>query len=181
MIYVALLRGINVGGNARVEMPRLKTLFESLGCTDVLTYINSGNVIFRDDMPADQLAPRIEHLIAQTFGFDVRVILRDLPGMEALNKSIPTEWANDTEQKTDVIFLWKDVDEPAILDKISTKPDIEDVRYLPGAILWHIAPRSNATRSSVAKLVQNPAYKYMTVRNVNTARKLYALMQTLQK
>jgi uncharacterized protein (DUF1697 family) len=46
MTYVALLRGINVGGNNKVEMKKLKTTFETLGFTSVVTYINSGNIIF---------------------------------------------------------------------------------------------------------------------------------------
>ena len=49
MTYVALLRGINVGGNNKVEMARLKKVFESLGFINVRTYINSGNVIFDTD------------------------------------------------------------------------------------------------------------------------------------
>jgi uncharacterized protein (DUF1697 family) len=49
MKYIALLRGINVGGNHKVEMKNLKALFESLGFSDVSTYINSGNVIFESN------------------------------------------------------------------------------------------------------------------------------------
>ncbi|MFT3751872.1 MAG: DUF1697 domain-containing protein [Paludibacter sp.] len=48
MIYVALLRGINVGGNNKVEMKKLKSTFELLGFTNVVTYINSGNIVFED-------------------------------------------------------------------------------------------------------------------------------------
>ena len=78
MTYLALLRGINVGGKNKVEMARLKTLFESIGCSDVRTYINSGNVIFTNGRVAARLRTSIEKAIAQEFGFDVRVVLRDL-------------------------------------------------------------------------------------------------------
>ncbi|KAA2291787.1 DUF1697 domain-containing protein, partial [Clostridioides difficile] len=48
MIYVALLRGINVGGNNKINMKQLKETFEQAGMLDVVTYINSGNIIFAD-------------------------------------------------------------------------------------------------------------------------------------
>ena len=71
MTYVALLRGINVGGHAKVEMPRLKQLFITLGCTDVMTYINSGNVIFSDGRTAKELSLLIEAAMLAEFGLAV--------------------------------------------------------------------------------------------------------------
>ena len=71
MTYLALLRGINVGGKNKVEMARLKTLFESIGCGDVRTYINSGNVIFTSNRVAARLRTSIEKAIAKEFGFHV--------------------------------------------------------------------------------------------------------------
>lgn len=71
--YAALLRGINVGGNNKVPMPRLKALFEELGHADVVTYIQSGNVVFRAKR-AD--AGAIERRITEVFGFDMAVVLR---------------------------------------------------------------------------------------------------------
>ena len=178
MVYVALLRGINVGGKSRVEMSRLKQVFAGLGCTDISTYINSGNVIFRDVMPAAQLAARIQHKIAQEFGFEVPVILRDLPAMQQLNEFIPASWTNDDQQRTNVLFLWDHINEASILTKIKTKPEIEDVRYTPGAIIWNTA-RKDITRGSASKLVQNELYPFITIRNLTTVQKLYALMRAL--
>jgi uncharacterized protein (DUF1697 family) len=71
--YAALLRGINVGGKNKVPMPQLKVLFEELGHADVVTYIQSGNVVFRATK-ADGAA--IEQQIRKVFGFDVTVVLR---------------------------------------------------------------------------------------------------------
>ena len=72
MVYVALLRGINVGGNSKVEMPRLKSTFERLGFTKVVTYINSGNVIFYDDARTSaQIVVDIEKGIQEYFGFAI--------------------------------------------------------------------------------------------------------------
>lgn len=180
MVYVALLRGINVGGNAKVEMPRLKALFERLGCSQVLTYINSGNVIFSDPRPAAALVPVIEAAIAQEFNLPVRVVVRDFANIALLNKEVPAEWTNDTEQKTDIMFLWDELDNEEIMKKIVIKPELDRVRYLPGALIWNVA-RPNVTRSGLMRVAGSPEYKLMTIRNVNTLRKLYALMSNIKE
>jgi uncharacterized protein (DUF1697 family) len=174
--YVALLRGINVGGKARVEMPRLKAMFEALGCEGVATYINSGNVIFRDGRPAAKLVSLIEAAIRKEFGLTVPVVLRDLAAIEKLCREIPAGWTNDSEQKTDVLFLWDEIDGPDIMKKITVKPEIENARYVAGALVWNIG-RRDVTRGSGVKLIQTDLYRHMTARNINTVRKLYALMQ----
>jgi hypothetical protein len=75
--YVALLRGINVGGRTRVSMADLRTLFLALGSEDVATYVQSGNVLFKAPLagPAE-LAPPIEEEIRRRLGLNVRVVVR---------------------------------------------------------------------------------------------------------
>ena len=98
-VYAALLRGVNVGGRAKVDMRELKRQFEDLGCADVRTYINSGNVIFRDRRGAAALTRLFEGELGR------RVAVRSLAQMEALCARSPDDWTNDEEQKTDVGFL----------------------------------------------------------------------------
>lgn len=179
MVYVALLRGINVGGKSKVEMARLKAVFEATGCQLVQTYINSGNVVFEDARDIDTLTPLLENAIAEQFGFTVPVVLRNLPTTQMLCSKIPKTWTNDSNQRTDVLFLWQSHDQPNIMDTIPHKPEIERVRYIEGAIVWNI-DRQNATRSSLTKLVGTNIYKFMTIRNINTVRKLRTLMEALQ-
>lgn len=176
--YVALLRGINVGGKTKVDMATLKEAFESdVGASSVKTYINSGNVVFRHRRGAARLATDVERAIRDRFGLDVPVLIRDLDNIRALcDDAIPDEWTNDKEQKTDVLFLWEEVDSPDVLEQIDWNPKIENVRYAPGAVIWNIA-RSNATRGKMVRLVGTDIYKKMTIRNVNTVRKLRELME----
>lgn len=176
MIYVALLRGINVGGNNKVEMAQLKVVFEALGGIDVRTYINSGNVIFKDERTVKVLEPLIEAAIEARFGFKVRIVLRDSQNIAMLCKEIPASWTNDTEQRTDVLFLWDEVDSADAMKQMVIKPEIENVRYLPGAIIWNIG-RQNVARGSGVKIIGTDLYKHMTGRNINTVRKLNQLMQ----
>ncbi len=177
MTYVALLRGINVGGKNKVEMKQLKAVFEEAGMTSVRTYINSGNVIFSSTMRARaRLAGLIADVIAQRFGFKIDVLVRDINSMRRVVEAMPTHWTNDKAMKCDVMFLWGDVDRPSILKQVQFKPEIEDVRFVPGAVLW-CADRKNVTRSGYMKLAGTPLYRRMTIRNCNTARKLLQLME----
>lgn len=173
--YVALLRGINVGGNAKVEMPRLKSVFEKCGCQNVQTYINSGNVIFDDSRLADKLAAQLAGAIQAEFKLSVPVVLRAEPNITMLAKKIPADWLNDKIQKTDVMFLWDEIDNQQILSKLSINPAYENALYLPGALVWNI-DRRHAVRGGIIKLIKTELYQKMTVRNINTVRKLARLM-----
>ncbi|MGZ6004758.1 MAG: DUF1697 domain-containing protein [Candidatus Saccharimonadales bacterium] len=176
MIYLALLRGINVGGKAKVEMARLKSCFEAIGCRQVSTYINSGNVIFEDKRSAKQLGGIVETAINQSFGLNVRVVIRQADNIRKLCQEIPDSWTNDSRQKTDVLFLWEEIDDRSILEKVKINPAIERVRYFSGALVWNIG-RADVTRGGGIKLIKSDFYRHMTARNINIVRKLDELMQ----
>jgi uncharacterized protein (DUF1697 family) len=177
-MYVALLRGINVGGKNKVEMKRLKETFERIGTTDVVTYINSGNIIFRDTKHTPkQLVTLLEKAIAEDFGFAVKVLIRDASNMQVVAKALPKHWVNDTTMKCDVMFLWEHFDNAKVLDSVTIKPDIDDVMYVPGAILWRV-DKSLVTRSGMMRVAGSELYKHMTIRNCNTVRKLHSLMSS---
>ncbi|HVF53713.1 MAG TPA: DUF1697 domain-containing protein [Actinomycetota bacterium] len=178
MVYVALLRGINVGGKNKVDMKQLKAAFEDVGMTSVRTYINSGNVIFSSTVRSrTRLAEALEGVIEKTFGFKVAVLVRDLKSMKAVVKALPKTWVNDATMKCDVMFLWDDVAKASVVEELTIKPDIEDVKYVSGALLWRV-DKKNVTRSGLMKLAGTPLYKRMTIRNCNTTRKLLELMET---
>ncbi len=179
--YVALLRGINVGGNSKVSMKDLKICFERLGFTDVKTYINSGNVIFLPaGKPAAKLTEIIEQGIKKHIGLDIRVVVRSLEQIEALCKKIPKVWTNDAISRTDVLFLWKEVDRPSVLSELVINKDVDHVLYIKGAIVWHF-DRKDYNKSKMHKFIGTFVYKNMTARNSNTTRKLYSLMSELNK
>ena len=176
MVYVALLRGINVGGSNKVEMKKLKAVFETAGMADVRTYINSGNVIFETKRrDRHGLVRDIEVAIGKRFGFHVKVLLRDINRLRSVVKAIPARWTNDAKTKCEVMFLWDDVAHPSVVKQLTIKPDIDDVRYASGSLIWRV-DRKHVTRSGMQKLVGTPLYKQMTIRNCNTTRKLLSLM-----
>ena len=177
MVYVALLRGINVGGKNKVDMKQLRAAFEEAGMTSMRTYINSGNVIFSSPSRSRaRLTKVLEDAIARTFGFKVDVLVRDLKSMRAVVKALPRTWVNDATMKCDVMFLWDDVARASVVKELPIKAEIEDRKYVAGALIWRV-DRKGVTRSGQMKLVRSPLYKRMTIRNCNTTRKLLELME----
>ncbi|MFA6213754.1 MAG: DUF1697 domain-containing protein [Candidatus Micrarchaeia archaeon] len=169
MRYVALLRGINVGGNRKVEMKRLKALFESLGYSGVSTYINSGNVVFESGKKHDGICKELALGMKKEFGFDIQTLVKTEKEMKGIADAIPKQWQNDSAQKTDVAYLFREIDSAKTIDGLPVKKEYIDIRYAPGAIFWNVE-RKNYNKSHLNKIISHPLYKMMTVRNVNTAR-----------
>jgi uncharacterized protein (DUF1697 family) len=177
MKYVALLRGVNVGGKGKVDMTELKAVFERAGMASVKTYINSGNVVFSSDTQDDtRLADILEAAILEELGTAVDVLVRDVHEIESIVGALPADWNNDAASRCDVLFLWDDANDPSVLDELDLDPAIEDVRYTPGAVIRRV-DRDKASRSRLTRVVGKPLYRRMTIRNCNTARKLLQLMR----
>jgi uncharacterized protein (DUF1697 family) len=172
-VYVALLRGINVGGNNILNMKALKDAFEKEGLSNVKTYINSGNIIFQS--PHIISAAYIEQLIQTYFAMNIKALLRSKYDFIELAHTIPMEWQNNADQKTDVLFLWEEIDHPDTLKLIIQNEKVDCIMYLPGAIIWHIE-KINYSQSGMNKFVGSNVYKQMTARNINTVRKLVEML-----
>lgn len=176
MRYAALLRGINVGGNNRVPMADLRTIAADLGWTGATTYINSGNLVF--DSPRTSgttLAHRLEHAIEEKLAVRCRALVLGAPAIREIATAIPPEWANDTDRKTDVVYLLDGISPADALATLEPRAGIDHTVTTPGALIWMVG-RKDATRSRLQRIVGTPLYQQSTVRNANTARKLAALV-----
>lgn len=171
MKYVALLRGINAGKNRRIEMKKLKILFESIGCTNVSTYINSGNVIFESNKNKPVIQREIESIYKKEFKFEIPTLIKTKQEIYKIAEAIPKEWKNDLKHKTDVAYLFPEIDSKKIIDELPIKKEYLDIRYVKGAVFWNI-DRKNYNKSRLNKIIGHKLYQLMTVRNVNTARYL---------
>jgi uncharacterized protein (DUF1697 family) len=169
--YIALLRGINVGKQRRVEMKRLKALFESWGYTKVFTYINSGNVIFESDQKRTDIRKKTETNLKKEFGFDIPTLVKTEQEIKNIANALPKEWQNDSTQRSDVAYLFPEIDSKKTLHKLPIKKEYIEVRYIKGAICWNIN-RKNYNKSQLNKLIGHKIYQLMTIRNINTARNL---------
>jgi uncharacterized protein (DUF1697 family) len=174
--YVALLRGVNVGGKSLVKMGDLKSCLEALGLDNVSTYIASGNVLFESaERDVAKLEKRIERAIEKRFELPVRVVTLDRTAYGRIVKAIPKSWAGDAGLRANVAFVRRGTDAKQVVRDLQPDPSVEEVKAVDGAILW--ATRRNALdRSVMRKLIGGAAYKELTVRNLNTTLKLQELL-----
>ena len=133
-------------------------------------------MIFEHGRARSGLQAAIEEAIEAEFGFAVSTVLRDLDEVQSLTKAIPAAWKEDASTRCYVMFLWDDVDDASVLDDLIIKDGIDDVKYVPGTVVWRVA-RNVLTRSGMMRLTSDDLYKQMTIRNVNTVRKLADLMR----
>ena len=179
-VFVALLRGVNVGGKNMISMKSLKESFEAIGFINVSTYINSGNVIFQSkETDPRKLERKIEQMLSSDYQLDSKVVVRSLAEMEKLVEALPRSWNGESGWRYNVIFLRHSIDSEKILAELPTKSDIEEIVYRPGALLWS-AQVSELTRTNMAKLSSRKIFQDMTVRNLNTTLKLCDLMEKSQ-
>jgi uncharacterized protein (DUF1697 family) len=179
--YVALLRGINVGGNNLIKMADLKACFEALGFGDVATYIQSGNVVFTAaESGADKLASRIEGALIAKFGGAASVFVRSRKQLQDIVARAPAGFgAQPARYRSDVIFLKPPLTAAAAMKSIVTKPGVDQAHGGAG-VLYFARLVSKATQSRLGKIVALPIYKSMTIRNWNTTTALLRLVDFRQ-
>jgi uncharacterized protein (DUF1697 family) len=176
--YVALLRGINVGGKNLIKMPALKACFEANGFEDVTTYIQSGNVLFASpETRASELADTIEEVLGQEFGYAATVVVRNRTQMRAILGRAPKGFgAEPAKYRYDVIFLKEPLTAKAAIKSVPTKPGVDEAHAGTG-VLYFSRLISKATQSRLSRIVSSPIYPSVTIRNWNTTTKLLGMME----
>jgi uncharacterized protein (DUF1697 family) len=131
-IYVALLRGINVGGHKIIKMDKLSSIFDSLQFNNVRTYIQSGNVIFEtNDQDPVMICEKIEAAIKAGTGFEIPVIIRSIEELEKVIKQNPfAETAISENESLYVTFLSQEPTAAALHKLESFRNESEDFRVL---------------------------------------------------
>lgn len=177
--YVALLRGINVGGNNIIKMTALKDCFESLGFKDVRTYIQSGNVLFRAAGSTQAgLTKRIETALSKSFNYKSRVVVRSQKQMKAIVAKAPKGFGSDQDTyRYDVLFLKEPLTAAKAMKSVSMKEGVDEAHAGKG-VLYFSRLDSKATQSRLNRIASMPVYQNMTIRNWNTATKLLNLMES---
>src|SRR5216110_2451509 len=172
--YVALLRGINVGGNNLIKMTALKACFEEQGFGDVATFIQSGNVLFssRGRAAASTMARKIEAALSAAFDYRATVVVRSHAEMRAIVARAPTGFGTDPDRyRYDVIYLMPPLTAAAALKIVPINPAVDQARAGAG-VLYYWRLIAQASRSRLSKIVATPIYKNVTIRNWNTTVKL---------
>jgi uncharacterized protein (DUF1697 family) len=175
--HVALLRGINVGGNNLIKMPALKVCFETNGFEQVRTYIQSGNVVFvSSETRTAALIDRIESMLAATFKYIPTVVVRSHKQMRAIVDNAPKGFgAEPAKYRYDVVFLKEPLTARMAMASVDTKPGVDEAHVGTG-VLYFARLTAKATQSRLNKIASSPIYPSVTIRNWNTTTKLRDLM-----
>ena len=176
-VYVALLRGINVGGKNLIKMAALRTCFEDNGFEDVTTYIQSGNVVFRTrESSSSQLSPRIEKILSATFPYEASLVLRTRAQMRSVVEKAPAGFGKKADRyRYDVLFLKPPLTAARAVKIVPTHPDVDEVAMGPGVLYWSRLS-SRVTSSRISRVAAMPIYQSMTIRNWNTTTALLRMM-----
>ncbi len=175
---ISLFRGINVGGHQQIRMAELKELHESLGLKDVVTYIQTGNVVFTsDDADQTQLSGRIEDGFAQKFGFHVTVMVRTAAQFDEIIKNNPFQNQPMKEPK------W------VLVQFLATRPAntaLEDLRqaysgpeefHIIGQEMYIYFPEGIGRSKLSNPLLEKKLRTTGTGRNWNTVLQLHKMIQ----
>ncbi len=176
MRYVALLRGINVGGNTMIKMGELRTLFEALGFEDVATYINSGNIAFNAGKKDSEaiIVTSIEAGIEKTLGKKIQVMLRTISAIHDILKANPFDGQFSSHKEMHVLFMKDEM--PADLQSQLLDQQTENERFaiIGREIYCHLklgVADSVLGKGFIEKKLKTP----ITARNWRTVQKLAEL------
>ncbi len=178
--YVALLRGINVGGKNLIRMPALKASFEELGLKDVQTYIQSGNVLF-EAARSDQakLTKQIEEALSKAFSYESRIVVRSRKQMKHVVTHAPEGFGSDpATYRYDVIFLKEPLTAVKAMKSVITKEGV-DQAFAGKGVLYFSRLISRASQSNLTRIITMPVYQSMTIRNWNTTTKLLHMLEAI--
>jgi uncharacterized protein (DUF1697 family) len=177
--HVALLRGINVGGNNIIKMTALKAAFEEMGVTDVVTYIQSGNVVFASKAAnKPKLTKTIEDALGKTFSYSALVVVVTADELARVVSEAPPGFGTlPARYRYDVLFVKPPLMAREALASVPTKPSVDEV-HAGGHALYFRRSIAKASESRLSRLVSMPLYKSLTIRNWNTTTKLLALLET---
>jgi uncharacterized protein (DUF1697 family) len=176
--WLALLRGINVGGRNRILMADLRTCFEDSGYTGVRTFIQSGNVVF-DTARSEREAVRssVERMLAEAFDYDATVELRDVAALQAVVASAPPGFGDDADTlHYDVLFLLHPLQPEEALEALTLREGI-DAAWTGPDVVYVSRVRAMAAKSGLSRIASHPSYQRITIRNWNTTTRLLALME----
>ena len=174
--YIALLRGINVGGRNKLPMRELTEVLKGLGLKNIKTYIQSGNIVFESGEEAElpSLAPRIKTAIRQSHGFEPEVILLSPEAFEEAIKANPYPEAEADPKLLHIFFLKSAPGNPALDLLAAIKRDNEEFALIGKYFYLHTP--DGIGRSKLAAGVEKALGVQVTARNWRSVQKIMALV-----
>ncbi len=174
--YVALLRGINVGGRNMVAMADLREAFEADGYEAVSTYIQSGNVLFESDAPRRSLEEDIEAVLERRFGVPLVVVVRPHAQLRNVVDRAPDGFGSEPDTyHSDVIFLKAPLSARQAMRVVELRQGVDQA--WPGTgVLYFARLSERRAQSRMSRIVSTPEYQRMTIRSWKTTTTLLSLL-----
>ena len=177
MEYVALLRGINVGGNNKVVMSELREQVEAAGFGHVRTYINSGNLLFEAEAPREDVAQAVEDILARHYDFPIRLAL--LTGQDYLAQldELPDWWHGEVARR-DALFYTRGLDRDLVRERIEAMElGDEAVHFGEHAVFWGKFDENTFLKTAYHKrLLREDFYRQVTIRSGSTVEKIASML-----
>lgn len=176
--YIALLRGINISGKNKISMSELKTGFSELGYTEVVTYLNSGNVIFSSDSDdTDALADTIKSMIKDRFALEIPVFVIWQQELKDILNHAPDWWGQDNKEIYDnLIFMIPPLSYEEFYAEIGEpKAEYERVQHDKNVIFWSFDRKKYQKTNWWSKTASAAVSDRITIRTANTVRKIAGL------
>ncbi len=174
--YLALLRGINVGGKNPVPMAALREVFETAGHTEVSTYIQSGNVLFRSPQTGPALEREIEASLEERFGVPLVVVVRSLRQLRTVVEKAPPGFGTRADVfHSDVIFLRSPLTTAQAMTVVRKRDGVDEA-WAANGVLYFQRLSAERTKSRMGQIIGTPEYKLMTIRSWKTTTKLLELL-----
>ena len=176
-IYIALLRGINVGGHNIVKMHDLRIALENIGFDQVKTYIQSGNIVFHSNENANKVKSQIEQEINKVFGFCVPVIVRTKLEWEEIIEKCPYPVSSLPEgESVHLALMEKEPTEESSNYLYEFKSDTEECYIRGKEVYLHL--RQSFSNSKLPNYIQK-LHVPITIRNWKTTMKLSEMAKTI--
>ena len=174
--YVALLRGINVGGRNKVPMGELRQAFEDGGYDAVRTYIQSGNVLFESAAARRTLEGAIERVVEERFGVPLVVVVRSRDQLRAVVERAPDGFgAAPATFHSDVLFLKAPLTPRQVLRVVQCREGVDEA-WAGSGVVYFARRSALRTKSKMSSIVGTPEYQRMTIRSWATTTTLLGLL-----
>lgn len=179
MEYVALLRGINVGGNNKVVMSELRAQIAAEGFGHVRTYINSGNLLFETaaDASREDVAQTVEDILARHYDFPIRLALLTAQDFRAQLAELPDWWHGEVARR-DALFYTRGLDRHHVRERIEAMELGDEAVYFgEHAVFWGKFDEKSFLKTAYHKrLLREDFYRQVTIRSGSTVEKIAAML-----
>ncbi len=177
MKYLLLLRGINVGGHHKVVMKELKASLTEIGFTNVISYINSGNLIFESEQAQMIVTQKIKKVLKENYTFPITMLVISADDYQQDFSHVPEWWGADPSLRHNALFMLPNFDLEAVQQLKEQITIYDQIELKNQVIFWSSTFKKDFSKSIYSKLMKASFYKEVTIRNRNTALKLLQLLQ----